>query len=238
MYDFAVGGNVVNATQINPDGESSFPIHDFRGQLREFETLSSGGKVPWNANNSVFINMFGIDDVAVQVFEDRNWTTAKANLQPDNGDYFDLLDRMYHLGAHKIITVLVPRKSIVELVTHSANHRPIAIARAPIFDYGRADSSSAAEIRNGTEWWNNHIHNQNGDFLAHHSEAHSKIFDPTPVFDRILDNPEAYGAPNSTCASYPQGEPCLWHDFIHPGKVIQHEFGESMVEVVKSMEFI
>lgn len=84
-----------------------------------------------------------------------------------------------------------------------------------------------------TAWWNNLITQQNTKFKSAHSSAKSLIVDPTSVFTAVLDNPRQYGAPNSTCLSYPQGQPCLWADFIHPGIVMQRELGNRMITAVR-----
>lgn len=70
--------------------------------------------------------------------------------------------------------------------------------------------------KNLTRFWNDEIQRQNVQFLESHSDARSTFYDPLPLFNRILDHPHRYGAPNNTCLSYPDGTPCLWHDFIHP----------------------
>lgn len=74
----------------------------------------------------------------------------------------------------------------------------------------------------------------NNRFRFFHRSAKSLLVDPSTVFNTILDNPQTYGAPNNTCYSYPQGQPCLWDDFIHPGIVLQREFGNRMVTAIKS----
>ncbi|KAH9842144.1 lipolytic enzyme, G-D-S-L [Teratosphaeria destructans] len=207
-YNYATSSNFVNVTAAQGQAyEAPGSVKDFNDQLMEFSRLSDD--VMWNATNSVFFNFFGINDVTAQVYAGRDYNHSVSNLAADIADYFELMREQYELGARRFVTILVP-----------------PIYRAPVFGYGTA--SSATEIQTLTSYWNQEVAAVCQNFSTRYPLARTFVFDPTPIFDEILDSPQHFGAPNSTCFSYPQGRPCLWHDFIHPGVVIQEAFGLQM----------
>lgn len=120
----------------------------------------------------------------------------------------------------------------VEVVTNAHE----AIHRAPVFDYGQADN--APEVLDATKFWNDKINEEHRKFRVQHPLARSEVVDPAASFNQILDNPNENGAPNSTCTSFPEGTPCLWHDFIHPGIVIQQRVGEQIGRRARKMRFL
>ncbi|KAK4495508.1 hypothetical protein PRZ48_013840 [Zasmidium cellare] len=214
VYDLAVGANMVNHTQVRPGSlTAGGAVRDFVDQQAEFDILAKNRSIPWTARNSVFISWFGINDVAVQIHEGRNFNQSTAILAPDVDQYFALLGRQYQLGARNFVSVLVP-----------------PIHRAPVYDYGNA--SNAVDVKQLTDWWNSRMREQHTRFRSRHSSAKSLLVDPTLLFHEILDNPQDFGAPSAACVSYPQGQPCLWADFIHPGIVLQREFGKRMVNAL------
>ncbi|KAF2163002.1 carbohydrate esterase family 16 protein [Zasmidium cellare ATCC 36951] len=216
VYDLAVGANMVNHTQVRPGSlTAGGSVRDFIDQQAEFAVLAKDKGIPWSPRNSVFISWFGINDIAIQIHQGRDFNQSTAILAPDVDQYFALLGRQYQLGARNFISVLVP-----------------PIHRAPVYDYGRA--INALEVRQLTSWWNNRMQQQHKKFQSRYAAARSMIVDPTPTFNSVLDNAQDYGAPNNTCVSYPRGQPCLWADFIHPGILVQREFGKLMTTVLSN----
>ncbi len=69
------------------------------------------------------------------------------------------------------------------------------------------------------------------------------LLDTTPVWERVLENPTKYGAPNATCQAllnYVQegkGNGCLWQDLFHPGRVMNMEMGKAMKGVLEESRF-
>lgn len=51
------------------------------------------------------------------------------------------------------------------------------------------------------------------------SELRTWLFNTTTVFDEVLNNPTAYGAPDATCYDG-NGVSCLWWNDFHPGQAI------------------
>lgn len=94
------------------------------------------------------------------------------------------------------------------------------------------DPSRHNLAKNLSTYWNQQLEAANQNFAANHPDAEVAIFDPAPTFNSILDNWQDYGAPNNTCISYPDGEPCLWHDFIHAGLVINNALGHAIYETI------
>lgn len=232
VYDLAVGANMVNHTQVRPGSlTAGGSVRDFIDQQAEFAVLAKDKGIPWSSRNSVFISWFGINDIAVQIHQGRNFNQSTTILAPDVDQYFALLGRQYQFGARNFISVLVPRKL---KPPYTRMPHPLianaAIHRAPVYDYGRA--TNALEVQQLTSWWNNCMQQQNKNFQSRYAAARSLILDPTATFYNVLDDPQGYGAPNNTCVSYPRGQPCLWADFIHPGIVVQREFGKLMTTVL------
>jgi phospholipase/lecithinase/hemolysin len=60
----------------------------------------------------------------------------------------------------------------------------------------------------------------------------AQLFDTTPTFDTVLNNPTAYGAPDATCVNG-DGKSCLWADTYHPGLVIHELLAKALVKAVK-----
>jgi hypothetical protein len=94
------------------------PISDFTGQMNAFQSAlgsSRNNKIGWNSTNSIFISVFGVNDVALQAYAGRNVATGQAILQPDVVDYFSILARQYNLGIRKFAIVLTPRKCLTSI---------------------------------------------------------------------------------------------------------------------------
>ncbi|KAF2208519.1 carbohydrate esterase family 16 protein, partial [Cercospora zeae-maydis SCOH1-5] len=217
IYNFAVGANPVNYSraQFSPQYIVQGPIKDFRDQQGQFEILNRNKRtLGWNTTNSLFLSFFGVNDVAVQIYSGRNSASSyEPILRADVLDYWNLVERQYRLGGRRFLTVLVP-----------------PINRAPAFDYGNA--TNAADVSRAIAYWNSQMSTGNQNFMKKWPNARSRIFDPTSTFNQILDNPRSYGAPNATCFSLPDGQPCLWRDFIHPGIRLHRALGEAMGKIV------
>lgn len=67
-------------------------------------------------------------------------------------------------------------------------------------------------------------------FLRHYPNTTAVIFDPSPGFNRILDDPHNYGLPQVKAK---HGAASLWHDFIHPGVDIQKDVGKELCVVLQ-----
>lgn len=112
-YDFAVGANAVNSSRVQDSNPPPSPVGDFRAQLAVFEKnvgTAATSKIKWKSANSLFVNWFGINDVAIQVYQGRNRSVSEAILGPDVTDYFGRLERQWQLGGRNFVTVLVPRE--------------------------------------------------------------------------------------------------------------------------------
>jgi phospholipase/lecithinase/hemolysin len=56
------------------------------------------------------------------------------------------------------------------------------------------------------------------------------LFNTTGVFDRVLDDPEAYGAPDATCYNG-NGVSCLWWNDFHPGQTIHNVLASAVANL-------
>lgn len=160
-------------------------------------------------------------------------------LAEDINDYFGILGEQYAQGARDFLTILVPRKSVRKQRLRRSQEKPsnrvssAAIWRA--IELGiSGDAKHAPLFRNLTQYWNDQIQQGSDNFQHQHDGVKSIIIDPGPIYNQILDQPTANGAPNSTCWNS-DGATCLWHDdFVHPGLAIQRAFGQQVGEVLQS----
>lgn len=58
------------------------------------------------------------------------------------------------------------------------------------------------------------------------------IVDTAGPFNRALESPTAYGAPNATCYNS-DGKSCLWFNDYHPGVAINELVAEAVADAWK-----
>lgn len=73
-------------------------------------------------------------------------------------------------------------------------------------------------------------------FKAANGGVTAKIIDTAAPFNKALDNPTAYGAPDATCYNE-DGKSCLWFNDYHPGIEINRLVAEAVAEAWKGTFF-
>lgn len=127
------------------------------------------------------------------------------------------MDLLYDAGARRFLLLDVPpfNRSQYSIVLGSSTHDTIS-KTIPSF--------------------NKNLRARVDPFIAAHSDARLQIFDTSETFNSILDSPQAWGAPNNTCANA-DGVSCLWWDPLHPGRSIQYSLATKLASYLKSQGF-
>lgn len=84
--------------------------------------------------------------------------------------------------------------------------------------------------------WNRLLQSRMKQLNQNHTECHATFFDTQPAFNVVLDQPEAYGAPNNTCEKSADSR-CLWVDGIHPSQPFHKLVAEGVREHLDSIGF-
>lgn len=80
-------------------------------------------------------------------------------------------------------------------------------------------SEAIAQETAAIEKYNNLLAAYLSNFQSSNADAKAKLIQTQPAFNKALNNPTAYGAPNATCVNW-DGTSCLWRDPYHPGVAI------------------
>jgi phospholipase/lecithinase/hemolysin len=153
----------------------------------------------WNSSNSLFPIWFGINDIMNGYFAaPSNWTNLAEAVV---GVYFEQAQELYDLGARNMLFVTVPPiQRTPKILAWNATAQAQAIYAVESFN---------CLVRSGVE-----------NFRKSNNESRAiRMFNSTPVFEEVLNNPSAYGAPDASCYNS-NGVSCLWWNDFHPGQAI------------------
>lgn len=128
--------------------------------------------------------------------------------------YLTQAQNLYDVGSRYFVFLEVPPLQRTPLISQGS----AAVLNATIFDVDRFNKA----IRKGVR-----------EFAHHNRDATVWILNTTSVFDRALDNPTAYGAPDAACYNS-NGVSCLWWNNYHPGQAIQNLVAEGISRLIKS----
>lgn len=70
-------------------------------------------------------------------------------------------------------------------------------------------------------------------FKASNSGATGQVFNTTPSFEKVLNDPTSYGAKDATCQS--SDGSCIWTDTYHPGTALHEVLAKAYVEETKDL---
>jgi phospholipase/lecithinase/hemolysin len=96
-------------------------------------------------------------------------------------------------------------------------------------------SATTAEAAVITKY-NNLMATYLANFKSKNSDVTATIVDTQAPFNKALDNPTAYGAPNATCYNS-DGASCLWFNDYHPGIAIQDLTAQAVASALKGSFF-
>lgn len=82
--------------------------------------------------------------------------------------------------------------------------------------------------------YNTALHERFTTFKAANSGATGQVFNVTPTFETVINDPTSYGATDATCQSG-DGTSCIWTDTYHPGLAIHKLLGEAFIEATADL---
>ncbi|PKX97924.1 putative cellulose-binding GDSL lipase/acylhydrolase [Aspergillus novofumigatus IBT 16806] len=211
-YNFAYGGATTNASLVAPFTST---VLSFIDQVTEF-TNSIALKpsyAPWTSENTLVGVWMGVNDVG-----NSYWQSSIDELLIKIMDsYFGQLQILYNAGVRNYVLLGVP----------PINRSPLMLSQGT-----SATTAEAAVIAK----YNNLIATYLANFKSKNSGVTATIVDTQAPFNKALDNPTAYGAPNATCYNS-DGTSCLWFNDYHPGVAIQNLTAQAVASALKGSFF-
>ncbi|KAL2257533.1 hypothetical protein VTK26DRAFT_9512 [Humicola hyalothermophila] len=191
-YNFAYGGATTNASLVTPYQPT---VLSFVDQVAQFSESIAGKPdyAPWTGTSALFGVWMGVNDVG------NSWWLAEYDelVERIMDSYFGRLQVLYDAGARNFVLLGVP----------PIHRTPMMQAEPP-----ETQQAEAAAI----EKYNEAIAARLAAFTAENGGVTAKIVDTAAPFNKALDNPTAYGAPDATCHNE-DGVSCLWFNDYHPG---------------------
>jgi len=205
-FDFAFNCATVANAIVPSCGPGVRTLED---QVRVFEDVAprawagAGGDVP-----ALFLVWFGINDVDRPLeWAGQNHTALHAATVER---YFELVERLYELGARNFVFLSVP-----------------AIERAPRVRQHPLKRQMLEKVM--YEDFNTRLRERFERFGREHGDAVPVLVDTVPLFNHVLDNPEDFGANDEFCyGGYDDG--CIWADDFHPGRALHEYLARNVVK--------
>nr|XP_036588154.1 fungal cellulose binding domain-containing protein [Colletotrichum truncatum]KAF6799295.1 fungal cellulose binding domain-containing protein [Colletotrichum truncatum] len=206
-YNLAYGGATTDATLIAPYAST---VLSFIDQVTEFSRslAPKPSWAPWNADNTLVGVWMGVNDVGNAFWLGNRETLLVQVL----AKYFEQLQILYNAGVRKFVLLGVP----------PTQKTPLMLANG-------ADSN--AQLAAAIKQYNDLIASNLAAFKAKNAGVTSWIVDTTAPFDKAINNPTAYGAPDATCFNA-NGLSCLWFNDYHPGVQIQKLVAQAVAQAV------
>ncbi|EKD17131.1 uncharacterized protein L3040_005350 [Drepanopeziza brunnea f. sp. 'multigermtubi'] len=208
-YNFASGGATTNASLVTPFAPTVLSLTD---QVALFNThLNPGGSSPspaasaWTSSNSLFAIWIGVNDVGNGWYTSSWATTLPAALM---AAYTAQLESLFAAGARNFLALTVPPIQRTPMMLTNDAYARDSVTQA-VAKYNALLTDAVAKFAASK-----------GD------EVRTWVVDSTPAFERVLNDPAAYGAPDATCFNE-DGVSCLWFNDYHPGQAIQRLVGEA-----------
>lgn len=215
-YNFAYGGATTNASLVTPWRPD---VLSYMDQVDLFE--GSIGKHPrpsyakWKGQDTLIGVWMGVNDVG------NAWWKAEEEYAKLVGEimdsYFEGLERVYRAGGRKFVVLGVPpihkTPSVLKNTAEQQQVEAVAIAR-----------------------YNEVIVTRLTAFKAAHADVTAVFVDTAAPFNKALENPTAYGAPDATCFNG-DGASCLWFNDYHPGVAINKLVAEEVAKAWKGSFF-
>ncbi|KAF4968850.1 hypothetical protein FSARC_3816 [Fusarium sarcochroum] len=207
-YNFAFGGATVDAKIVKPYADTVLSMVD---QVNQFSN-SIGKKpdyAPWTASNALAGVWIGVNDVGNSYY----LSDADAVVDKAVARYFELLQVLYKAGLRKFVLLSVP----------PTNLSPLMIQQG---------SESNALLVKSIKLYNSRLTSKLSAFKKANSGVKAVLVDTSVAFNKAIQNPKEYGAPDATCYNA-DGVSCLWFNDYHPGVAINKLVAE---EVAKKLE--
>ncbi|KAI5467239.1 hypothetical protein BGZ63DRAFT_418959 [Mariannaea sp. PMI_226] len=201
-WNFASGGCVIDRNLVRPRLET---FGSFGQQIQAFnETIAQKPEyAPWTADNALAAIWFGINDLG-RSYAFRNLTATVPRLVES---LFDQAQTVYDLGLRQFMFLELAPFDLV-----------------PIFqlDVTNIDHTKA---RYFISTFNLHLRQQLDEFRDVNPDVRASLVLTSDIFWGAFMDPQAYGAPNTTCRNK-NGMDCLWWDGAHPAQSIHKLIGE------------
>ena len=129
--------------------------------------------------------------------------------------YFEEIQKLYNFGARQMLIMNVP-----------------SIERTPrVREKPDAEQVLEKELCHN---FNMRLQDRVGRFKHEHENVSIVLVDTMPIFNRVLDNPEEFGARDEFCfGGYDVG--CIWADNFHPGRILHEYVARNVVKSVNGV---
>ncbi|GJC81597.1 acetylesterase [Colletotrichum liriopes] len=206
-YNLAYGGATTDASLITPYAPT---VLSFIDQVSEFSRslASKPAWAPWTADNTLAGVWMGVNDVGNAAWG----SNREALLVQVLGRYFDQLQILYNAGVRNFVLLSVPPTQ-----------------KTPLMIGNGADSGG--QLSAAIKQYNELIVSNLAAFKAKNTGVTSWVVDTAAPFNKAINNPTAYGAPDATCYNE-NGVSCLWFNDYHPGVQIQKLVGQAVAQTV------
>ncbi|KAK2013410.1 GDSL-like Lipase/Acylhydrolase [Colletotrichum eremochloae] len=206
-YNLAYGGATTDASLITPYTPT---VLSFIDQVSEFSRslASKPAWAPWTAGNTLVGVWMGVNDVG------NAWwgSNREALLVQVLGRYFDQLQILYDAGVRNFVLLSVP----------PTQKTPLMLANG---------ADAGGQLSASIKQYNELIASNLAAFKTKNAGVTSWVVDTAPPFDKAIDNPTSYGAPDATCYNE-DGVSCLWFNDYHPGVQIQKLVAQAVAQAV------
>ncbi|OJD33590.1 gdsl-like lipase acylhydrolase [Diplodia corticola] len=166
------------------------------------------GTIP--AADTLAVFWTGINDVGESF-----WDGTTAPIAKVMDRYVELLETLYDSGLQKFVLFTVP-----------------PFDKAPAF--ASQDATKVAQMRSDIADYNAALQERWTSFKAANAGASGQVFNTTPSFEAVLDDPTSYGAADATCQSG-DGTSCVWTDTYHPGLAVHEVVAKAFMEVAATL---
>ncbi|KAK1760285.1 hypothetical protein QBC47DRAFT_427356 [Echria macrotheca] len=202
-YNFAYGGATTNASLVTPWKPE---VLSFVDQVALFEGNVGGMvmKKGWRAEDVLVGVWMGVNDVGNGWWKE-DWETVLGEVMDS---YFGELGRVWGTGARNFVLLGVPPIN----KTPSVLTQPVSSQTAEAAAIAKYNDALAARL---------------AAFITAHPGVTATLVDTSVPFNKALDNPTKYGAPNATCYNG-DGVSCLWFNDYHPGVAINRLVAEEV----------
>ncbi|KAJ5137660.1 hypothetical protein N7476_008274 [Penicillium atrosanguineum] len=188
-YNLAIGGATIDNRIINAT------VEDMTTQVASFHSIY-GKKphvAPWRTGNTVFGFWIGINDIG-RAYANYDASVLVPKLM---AQYESLVREIYADGGRKFLFLNAPPTS----------RSPFILAEG-----AQASEAHAAWVTA----YNDGLDTMVERFRRKHSDVKTVVYDTWSFMTNILDYPEEYGYPDSTCIN-DDGISCIWWNNYHPG---------------------
>jgi hypothetical protein len=214
-YNFATRSATIDASLVAPEDATAKSLVD---QISEFTSnlVPPPEYAPWNTNNTFFVIWMGNTDITL-AYNQPDWSTLCGQLLDK---YFEQVEILYNAGARSFMFLEIPQLESTPAMLFEPAENQQAIAAA-IDDFNNLLISKTSTFMSDKGFYS--------QFPS--PVGFAQVIGPPIALWFLLNNPTAYGAPNSWCYN-PDGVSCIWTDEYNPGEVFQELVSVYVAEVV------